>query len=476
MAIGTVPVSALSVAGGPVDGPDIIDVLSPYTDDVVGRVPHVGAAAVTSAVDAAFAAMKEGLPAYRRAEILDGAAAILAARRDHFAGLLTQEVAKPVTQAGIEVDRAVQTLKFSACEARTLAGDVVAMDAHPTGVGHIGWSLRVPTGVIGAITPFNFPLNLAAHKVGPAVAAGCGVVLKPSRAAPLTGIALAEALYAAGLPREWLSVVVGSANEIGDVLVEDPRVSMITFTGSSQVGWGLAARAPRKHVALELGNSTPVIICADADLGKAAKTLAGSAFGFAGQSCISVQRLIVHESVREAFSERLLAATATVRAGDPAAPTSDLGPVIDGDASKRVLQWIDEARSGGASVLAGGTFDGKLLAPTVLGDVAPTDRVWSKEVFGPVVSTRTFRDLDEAIADANNTEHGLQAGIYTADIQTALRATYELKFGGVTVNETPSFRVEQMPYGGTKESGNTREGPRYTVRAMTEERMVVIRL
>jgi acyl-CoA reductase-like NAD-dependent aldehyde dehydrogenase len=253
-------------------------------------------------------------------------------------------------------------------------------------------------------------------------------------------------------------------------------VSMITFTGSSQVGWELAARAPRKHVALELGNSTPVIICADADLDKAANTLAGSAYMFAGQSCISVQRLIVHESVRAAFLERLLAATATVRAGDPAAPTSDLGPLIDADASKRVVDWIDEARDGGATVLAGGTFDGKLVEPTVLADVAPTDRVWSKEVFGPVVSTRTFRDLDEAIADANNTEHGLQAGIYTADIQTALRATYELKFGGVTVNETPSFRVEQMPYGGTKESGNTREGPRYTVRAMTEERMVVIRL
>jgi acyl-CoA reductase-like NAD-dependent aldehyde dehydrogenase len=466
----------LPVAGDTIGGVGSLEVRSPYSGDVVGRVPTVGAAETTAAIDAAAAAMKAGLPSYRRAEILDGVATILLRRRDELAQMLASEVAKPLAQAGVEVDRAIQTIRFSAVEARTLAGDGIAMDAHPAGAGRMGWTLRVPTGVIAAITPFNFPLNLAAHKVGPAIAAGCGVVVKPPRTAPLTAIALAEAFFEAGLPRDWLSVVVGSSSEIGDVFVDDPRISMITFTGSSEVGWELAARAPRKHVALELGNSTPVIICADADLEKAATTLAGSAFGFAGQSCISVQRLIVHESVKDEFSALLVKAAQGKKAGDPLAAGVDLGPLIDSDATERVLEWVEEARSGGARVLVGGSLDDSCVAPTVLDEVDPGDNVWSGEVFGPVVSLRSFTDLDQAVEDANSTEYGLQAGIYTRDISSALQAATHLEFGGVTINETPTFRVDQMPYGGTKESGNTREGPHYTVRAMTEERMIVVGL
>jgi acyl-CoA reductase-like NAD-dependent aldehyde dehydrogenase len=251
---------------------------------------------------------------------------------------------------------------------------------------------------------------------------------------------------------------------------------MITFTGSSEVGWGLAARAPRKHVALELGNSTPVIICADADLDQAATTLAGSAFGFAGQSCISVQRVIVHESVQNAFRERFVAAAATKRAGDPLEAGVDLSTLIDPDATDRVLQWVEQARDGGAALLAGGTRDGRLVLPTVLDNVSADDKVWRDEVFGPVVAIRPFSDIDDAIAAANDTEYGLQAGIYTSNIKVALNAATKLDFGGVTINETPTFRVDQMPYGGTKESGNTREGPHYTVRSMTEERMIVVGL
>jgi acyl-CoA reductase-like NAD-dependent aldehyde dehydrogenase len=357
-----------------------------------------------------------------------------------------------------------------------MTGEVVPIDAVPSGEGRLGLCVRVPRGPCLAITPFNFPLNLAAHKVGPAIAAGCGVVVKPPRSAPLTAIALAEAFYDAGLPREWMSVVVGPSSEIGDVFVEDKRVSMSTFTGSSEVGWELASRAPRKHVALELGNSTPVIVCADADLDRAAATLAGSAFGFAGQSCISVQRLIVHTSVKDEFTDRILKETAAKKAGDPMETGVDLGPLIDDAAADRVFSWIGSARDGGAKVLAGGDREGKLVQPTVI-DEAPVDSsVWRDEVFGPVVAVRTFDDVDEAIDLANGTEYGLQAGIYTANISVALRAATQLDFGGVTINETPTFRVDQMPYGGTKESGNTREGPHYTVRAMTEERMVVVGL
>jgi acyl-CoA reductase-like NAD-dependent aldehyde dehydrogenase len=469
-------VSELSIAGERVSGPETLEVRSPFDDALVGVVPTVGADAVTAAIDAAAKAMATGLPAHERAMILDRVAASIEARRDEFARLLAQEVAKPIGSAGVEVDRCVQTLRFSAVEARSLAGGVVPMDAHPSGGGRMGWTLRVPTGVIAAITPFNFPLNLAAHKVGPAIAAGCGVVVKPPRTSPLTAVALADAFYEAGLPREWLSVVVGASGEIGDVFVEDPRISMITFTGSSEVGWQLAARAPRKHVALELGNSTPVIICADADLNRAATTLSGSAFGFAGQSCISVQRLIVHESVKDQFTDRLLKETATKKAGDPLEAGVDLGPLIDEAATDRVLSWLGAARDDGAEVLAGGDRNGKLLQPTVVDRTSTQSQVWHDEVFGPVVAMRTFTDVDEAIELANGTDYGLQAGIYTADIGVALRAATNLDFGGVTINETPTFRVDQMPYGGTKESGNTREGPHYTVRAMTEERMVVVGL
>src|SRR6266545_1919021 len=433
----TIQVTPLHVAGEAVAGGETLEVRSPFDQQHVGTVPVVGADAARAAVDAAAAAMAAGLPSHERAAILDRAAAIMRDRRQELARTLALEAGKPITQALVEVDRAVQTVTFSAVEARTLAGRGVVVDAHPAGVGRRGWTIRVPIGVVGAITPFNFPLNLAAHKVAPAIAAGCGVVLKPPRQTPLTGIQLAEVLYQAGLPQPWLSVIVGPAAELVDVLVADPRVAMLTFTGSSEVGWGLAARAPRKHVALELGNSTPLIVCADADLDAAAQTTAASAFNFAGQSCISVQRVIVHASVHDAFLDELAAATRSKRVGDPLEADTSVGPLIDAAALRRVAEWVDE-------------------------------------VFGPVVSVRSFEDVDEAFDLANDTEYGLQAGIYTRDLRVALTAAERLRFGGVTINETPTFRVDQMPYGGTKESGNTREGPHFTVREMTEERMVVV--
>ena len=464
---------SLFSAGQKLEG-DPLEVRSPWDGEVIGGVPTGGTAETEAAIDAAAAVTGSGLPAHARAEILDATAAAIAADRETLAHILALEIGKPVSQALIEVDRCVQTFKFSAGEARTLAGTGVAFDAHPAGVGRRGFTIRVPIGVIGAITPFNFPLNLAAHKIGPAIAAGCGVVLKPSREAPLAAAALANILYSAGLPKDHLSVIVGSSPEIGEALLADDRVGMITFTGSSDVGWKLAASAPQKRVSLELGNSTPLIVCADGDLKAAAGAIAASGFAFAGQSCISVQRVIVEESAHQEFLAELVDASSDKQVGDPLDPKTHVGPLINEDAKQRVSAWIEEARDQGARPVIDPTTTGPHLAPAVLDGVNITSRLWSAEAFGPVVGIRTFGDFTEAIELANSTEFGLQAGIYTSNINKALDAAEQLEFGGVTINETPTFRVDQMPYGGTKASGNTREGPSYTVRDMTEERVIVI--
>jgi acyl-CoA reductase-like NAD-dependent aldehyde dehydrogenase len=473
-AIDTARSYSFRVAGEPVSGGSPLQVRSPFDGSVVASVPTVGADAARAAVDAGAGAMGVQLPAFRRADILERASLLLRERRDHFADILAREAGKPFTQGLVETDRAVQTLAFSAVEARTLAGRGVAVDAHPAGIGRRGFTIRVPIGVIGAITPFNFPLNLAVHKIAPAIAAGCAVVTKPSRSTPVSTIELAELLYECGLPAPWLSVLVGPASEIVDVMVADPRVAMITFTGSSEVGWELARRAPRKRVALELGNSTPLIVCADADLAAAAAAVATSGFGFAGQSCISVQRVIVDARVHDEFAAALADATRAKVVGDPLDRSTDVGPLIDAASRDRVERWIEEATGSGATALVRGEPSGPCgLSPTVLDDVDRGTRLWRQEVFGPVVSLRTFEDLETAFELANETEYGLQAGIYTRSLDTAFAAAERLEFGGVTVNETPSFRVDQMPYGGVKESGNTKEGPHFTVREMTEERMVL---
>ncbi|MBD0290538.1 MAG: aldehyde dehydrogenase family protein [Thermoleophilia bacterium] len=468
--------TAITVAGREVGDGDARAVRSPWDGETVGAVPTVGAEEARRAVEAAADAMREPLPAYERGLVLERAAGLVRERREEIAHTLAHEIGKPLKQALVEVDRCVQTLTFSAIEARTLAGEGIAVDAHPAGAGKRGWTLRVPIGVVGAITPFNFPLNLAAHKIGPAIAAGCGAVVKPAGVAPLACIKLVRILHEAGLPPELLSVVTGSAGEIGDVFVEDERVRMITFTGSAEVGWDLAARAAKKKVSLELGNTTPLLVCADADLDAAATAAAVSGNGFAGQSCISVQRILVDRAVHDDFVASLEAAVGKLKLGDPEEADTDVGPLIDEDARARVSEWIDEAVDAGAERVAGGTGEHGHLRPTVLDGVATDVRVWTHEVFGPVVGVRTFSTLEEGIELANGTPYGLQAGIFTRDLATAITASERLEFGGVTINEAPTFRVDQMPYGGTKESGNTREGPHYTVREMTEERMVVLQL
>jgi acyl-CoA reductase-like NAD-dependent aldehyde dehydrogenase len=348
------------------------------------------------------------------------------------------------------------------------------MDASQAGTGKLAFTIRRPIGVVGAISPFNFPLNLVAHKIAPALAAGCAVVLKPATQTPLSALLLAELEEEAGLPPGWLNVVVGPSSEIGDVLVGDDRVKVISFTGSVPVGWGIRERAPKKRVTLELGNATPVIVEADADIGATAAKLAANAFSFAGQSCISVQRIYVARPAWDRFLEAFVPEVEALNVGDPADEATDVGPVIDADARDRILDWIAEARDGGARVLAGGDLDGELIRPTVIADAAPDLKVSCEEVFGPVCTVNAYDDLEQAIELANGTPFGLQAGIFTTRLDTALRAAEELEFGGVTVNEAPTFRADQMPYGGVKDSGNTREGPAYTIRELTEERLVVI--
>jgi acyl-CoA reductase-like NAD-dependent aldehyde dehydrogenase len=464
------------IAGKWVETGEWQEVRSPYSGEIVGRVAKAGAEETRRAIDAAEQAMREPLPAHKRAEILVRVAGALGRRHEEVAKLISDEAGKPMKAAKIEAARAMSTYTFSAVEARKLAGEVVPMDASQAGEGKLAFTLRTPIGVVGAISPFNFPLNLVAHKIAPALAAGCAVVLKPAGQTPLSALLLAELETEAGLPPGWLNVLVGPASEIGDELVADDRVKVITFTGSSAVGWKLRERAPRKRVNLELGNSTPLIVEGDADLEAAAGATAQHGFSFAGQSCISIQRVYVQHEQYDRFLELLVPKVEQLALGDPADEDTDVGPVIDEGARDRILAWIDEARQGGADVLTGGELDGELIRPTVIANAALELKVSCEEVFGPVVTVNPYDTLDEAIELANGTRYGLQAGIFTSNVRTALRAAQELEFGGVTVNEAPTFRADQMPYGGVKDSGNTREGPAYSVKEFTEQRVVVVDL
>jgi acyl-CoA reductase-like NAD-dependent aldehyde dehydrogenase len=463
----------LLIGGERVETGEWTDVRSPFSGELVGRVARGGADEARRALDAAAGALREPLPAHERARILDATARLLEERQEEAAALISAEAGKPLKQARVEAQRAVSTYTFSAVEARKLAGEVVPMDASPAGEGKLALTMRMPIGIVGAISPFNFPLNLVAHKIAPALAAGCPVVLKPASATPLSALFLASLEEEAGLPAGWLNVVAGSASAIGDVIVEDERVKLITFTGSGAVGWGIAERAHRKRVKLELGNATPAIVCCDAPPDTAAK-LAANAFSFAGQSCISVQRIFVMADAWDDFVATFVPKVEALRVGDPADEATDVGPVISEGERDRVLGWVQASRG---EVLTGGDLDeAGLIRPTVIASPAADDKVQCEEVFGPVVTLTRTSSLDDAIEQANATRYGLQAAIFSRDLRTCLEAARRLEFGGVTVNEAPTFRADQMPYGGVKASGNTKEGPAWTVRDMTEERLVVLQL
>jgi len=462
----------LFLAGEWVETGDWDEVLSPYSGEPVGRVARGTAEHTRAAIDAEEGALRNPLPAHERASILDRIAIALSERVEEAAQSISAEAGKPIKAARGEAARAVETYVAAAVVARTLTGETVPMDASPAGEGKLAFTLRRPLGIVGAISPFNFPLNLVAHKLAPALAAGCPVVLKPAPATPLTALFLAEVSAQAGLPAGWLSVICGPAAEIGDVLVDDERVKVITFTGSGPVGWSLRERAPRKKVLLELGNSTPMIVAADGDLDVASSAAAKYAFAFSGQACISLQRVFVHRTVYGDFVSKLLPKVSELVVGDPADDATDVGPVIDERSRDRILDWI--ATSGGEVLLGGELTEDGLIQPTVVASPSREAQLSCAEAFGPVCTVQPYDTEDDAFELANATPYGLQAGIFTRDISLAVRAARELEFGAVIVNDAPSIRLDHMPYGGVKESGNTREGPAYAVRELTEERLIVI--
>ena len=468
----------LLAAGDWVETGDWDEVLSPYDGIVVGRVARGDAALVDRAAKAAQNAFEAGFPQYERAAVLERAAELVRERRDDLAVTIAAEAGKPLKTARLEAERCVDTLTFSAIEARKLSGATVPMEASAAGAGKLGVMLRVPYGVVGAISPFNFPLNLVAHKLGPAIAAGNAVVLKPAGQTPISALKLAAVLVEAGLPDGWLSVIPGPGSEVGNAIVEHELTRALTFTGSSKVGWGIRSRVPHKKVNLELGSNAPLIVHADGDWETAADKAKLHAFSHAGQSCISIQRVLVHEEIADAFVERLVANAGALRVGDPLDPETDVGPLISAGDRDRVKRWVEEAVAAGAELLTGGELvdDGRCLAPTLLGSPPREARVWCEEVFGPVATIDRYRDFGEALRLANDSKFGLQAGVFTRDVGRGLQAASRLEFGGVLINEVPTFRADQMPYGGVKDSGNTREGPAYAVRELTERRVVVIDL
>lgn len=457
-------------------GERLKEIRSPYDRHLIGVTTDCTSADVDRAVLSARSALHTGLPAWKRADVLDRAAQYLTDHKERFALLVCDESAKPIRTARAEVDRAISTFRLSASQARTLTGEVVAMDATSSGEGRIGFTVRVPVGVVGAIAPFNFPLNLVAHKVGPSIAAGCPIVLKPAGQTPLTSIALATCLIEeCGLPPDWIHVVPGPGSEVGNAIVDHPSIALITFTGSPDVGWEIRRRAPKKRVGLELGNNAPVIIEPDSDWRSAASKIRTAGFSHAGQSCISTQRILVHRDIAEEFTELLLDEISTIAVGDPRLDETEMSTLISSAERQRVQSWIEEAVAQGATLLCGGetTPDG-ILRPTVLSDTSPSMKVNRCEVFGPVVTITEYTELEQAFDVANDSDFGLQAAIFTGRLDVALRAMRVLDFGGVVVNDVPTYRADQQPYGGVRDSGNTREGPAYTVREMTEIRMVIL--
>lgn len=451
------------------------EVLNPYDDSVVGVVAEASEQDVRAAVErasAARAALAE-MPAYRRGALLDKASQLIDAQTEDLARLMAKESAKPLRYARGEARRAVETFSFAADEARRLHGETIPLDAAQGGVGKFGYYVRVPVGVIGAITPFNFPLNLVAHKVAPAVAAGCPLVLKPNPATPLTALRLAEILTEAGLPEGGLEVVVGGA-DVGTWLTSDPRIAMISFTGSPPVARAISQVAGIRRTVFELGGNAATLIDETGDIDAALEKLVVGSFAYSGQVCISIQRIYVHRSRYVSFRDAFVERTRRLIMGDPSSEQTEIGPLINDSAAERLDLWLAEAVGGGAKIAAGGEREGRLFYPTVLENVTRDMRVMREEVFGPIVSLIPFDSFEDGLDAVNDSIYGLQAGVYTRDLARAMLAVQRLDVGGVMINDAPTFRVDHMPYGGSKQSGVGREGPRFAIEDMTTLRMVVI--
>ena len=452
-----------------------VEIRSPYDNEIIGTVNYgtrEHAERAIAAAHRAFATTKK-LPAYERQRVLRFIAAELSNRKEEFARVLAAEAGKPIKAARIEVDRAIFTFQVAAEEATRIVGETLPLDLQPSARGRWAIERRFPLGVVAAITPFNFPLNLAAHKIGPAIACGCTVVLKPPPQDPLTTMMLAEIILKAGWPDGAVNIVPLS-NEDAASLVTDECVKLLTFTGSAKAGWALRQNAGHKRVVLELGGNAGCIVHGDADLAYAAERCVAGGFGYAGQSCISVQRILVERRAHEKFLNLLVDGARKLKSGDPMDESTDVGPMIRESDAVRAEAWVKEAIDAGAQLLCGGGRKGSVFEPTVLTNTKPTMRVNCEEIFAPVVTVEPYDSFDEAIRRVNDTPYGLQTGLFTRDARLIFQAYEELEVGGVIAGDIPSFRMDHMPYGGVKESGTGREGLRYAIEDMTERKLLVL--
>jgi acyl-CoA reductase-like NAD-dependent aldehyde dehydrogenase len=467
----------LLIGGKWVEGKETMTVIDKYTGESIGIVPVADRGMVDRAIGAAREAFPgwSRTPAHRRFRILEKASHLLAKHQEEIASTICREAGKAWKYSAGEVARAVETFQFSAEEAKRIHGETVPMDASTAGEGRIGFYLRCPVGVVAAITPFNFPLNLVAHKVGPGLAAGNTMVLKPASTTPLTAIRLGEILEEAGIPPGVFNVVVGSGGTVGDWITADPRVSKISFTGSPPVGEAIIRNAGLKKVTMELGNNSGTIVEPDADLDAAVPRCVVSAFANSGQVCISLQRLYVHKSIASEFTKRFVEATAKLKVSNPLEKDCDVGPMIDEGEAKRAEAWIKEAVAEGAKLLIGGKREGRVLYPAILIGVRAEMKVMCQEAFAPLVSLYEYETFEDAVRMVEDSPYGLQAGVYTNDLRKAMYAVEHINVGGVMINDTSIFRVDHMPYGGNKMSGLGREGVRFAVEEMTNIKMVMIK-
>lgn len=457
---------------------ETIDVINPYNQEVLGTIPKATKAAVNEAIKSAQQAFEiiSRMPSHQRSRILETTSVLIKKNQEEIAEIIASESGKAWKYAFAEVSRGVETFKFAAEEAKQIHGETIPMDASSSAENRMGFFIRTPIGVIGAISPFNFPLNLVAHKIAPAIAAGNTVVLKPATATPLTALKMAELLMEAGLPDGVLNIIMGGGSTVGDWLVTDDRIAMITFTGSPPVGKYIMSRGGLKKYTMELGSNSAVIICEDADIDKAVPRCVVGAYANSGQICISIQRIYVHKSIESAFTELFVEMTRKQVVGNPLDKNCDVGPMIDIHEAERAELWVQEAVAGGAKILTGGKRDGLLFEPTVLTNVKSEMKVVSDEIFAPVVSIIPYDDFDEVLQMVDDSRYGLQAGIYTQQIDRAFKAIKNINVGGIMINDGPIFRVDHMPYGGNKDSGIGREGLKYAIEEMTNIRMVCFNL
>ncbi len=466
------------IGGRWVVGEKFFEVKNKYNQEVIGKVPETSKENFEKVVLSSLDGFKavSSLPAYQRAKILQNTSELIEKNKEDFTRIICMEAGKAWKHAMAEVERSVQTFKFASEEAKDICGHTVPLDASIGGENKVGFFMRFPVGVIGAISPFNFPLNLVAHKVAPAIAAGCSVILKPASLTPLTSIKLGEIMIEAGLPPGGLNIIFGSGGTVGDWLVTDERISMITFTGSPPVGRRIKEKSGLKKVTLELGSNSAVIVDQDADLDLAVERSVMGSFAYAGQICISVQRIYLHKKIYEGFKKDFLEKTSKLKLGDPLDKTTDVGPMITEEDAIRTESWVNEAVRDGAKILIGGKREGAFYYPTVLENVKPEMKVMALEVFAPVVCFIPFDDFSDAVKMVDDSIYGLQAGVFTDNIENAFEAIKCIKVGGVIVNDVPTYRADNMPYGGVKESGIGREGVKFAIEEMTDIKMVCFNL